>query len=299
MAQFGDARLYEDLCQQVEAQDGHHPSPFARMPAHPGEVRPVNILSPAAVAEVWHRYRPIYFEQVRIQRGGMANDVGYVDDDENPGVPTWLSKKSGGTAQLDLSPRGTPVAWSEMVNFWRGLRPDRVVGPDDPLRCTIDSMFQYKVNLYQLFWRIQHSARLLPEGCDIDHQGEAYHGVNHLPGYRPGWKIEKSTLGSTESNELRKHCSRYALMWRKPDYSLIPEAEVRSYTGPTLCPHSHCGSPCYGPYPVAVREKTFTTPKGKAKKRKAEEEKSTRGRGRGKQSLPSPETPPGPQFAAM
>jgi hypothetical protein len=94
-----------------------------------------------------------------------------------------------------------------------------------------------------------HYYRKLPVGVEVAHCGEAYHNVVAWPGWLRGYKVELSTLASSDFNESQKYCNRYGLMWRKPDSTIIPEAEIATYAGPTLCFHRAVGVPCCGPHP--------------------------------------------------
>jgi hypothetical protein len=123
------------------------------------------------------------------------------------------------------------------------------------------------LNVHLLLWRWQHDARLVPACVEVSHLAESYHRLG-LPvpfnNWSSGHKIELSELESAEMNESRKVCTRFGLMWRKPDGSLITPDEkwggASQYVGPTMCLHSMLGSPCYGPYFDEARKPTFYTP---------------------------------------
>lgn len=130
-----------------------------------------------------------------------------------------------------------------------------------------------KLNEHQLVWRAFHrfpddTPRKLYRGVELSHQAEAYHSPTIIPGFRLGWKVEKSTLESVEMNELRKLDNQFALMWRKPDGSPIQPHEVHGtgigpyYNGPTMCVHSHFTypAPCFAPYPHQYQGPTFQSP---------------------------------------
>ena len=123
------------------------------------------------------------------------------------------------------------------------------------------------LNVHLLLWRWQHTGRLVPTGVEVSHKAESYHRMG-LPAPFDNWsnghKVELSELESAEMNESRKLCTRFGLMWRKPDGSVISPSEkwgeADEYVGPTMCPHSVLGSPCCGPYVDVARKPTFLTP---------------------------------------
>jgi hypothetical protein len=139
--------------------------------------------------------------------------------------------------------------------------------------CRLFNPAPTKLNEHQLVWRAFHrfpdgTPRKLYRGVELSHQAEAYHSAAVIPGFKRGWKVEKSTLESAEMNELRKLDNQFALMWRKPDGSLIQPHEVHErgvgpyYFGPTMCVHSHFAipAPCFAPYPHQQQGPSFQSP---------------------------------------
>lgn len=101
-------------------------------------------------------------------------------------------------------------------------------------------------------WRYTHRNEdgtypLVPAVAEISHKAEGYSAAH------PEWgkgKVELSELESADVNESRKICTRFGLMWRKPNGNRIAEDERDSYSGATMCFHGAFGSPCYAPYPA-------------------------------------------------
>jgi hypothetical protein len=115
-----------------------------------------------------------------------------------------------------------------------------------------------KVNMSHVLWRWTHGYRMLPVGCEVSHHGEAYESADHWPAnqlgvpYSPGFRCEVTQLEDGAVNESRKLCSRFALMWRRPDGVLIPQDQKDTYNGPTMCIHGALfDTPCYGPFPTS------------------------------------------------
>lgn len=129
------------------------------------------------------------------------------------------------------------------------------------------------LSLSNLMWRWTHrnadgSYPLVPVVVEISHHAEGYSAANSVE-----WgaaKVELSQLESHDVNESRKVCTRFGLMWRKPNGNLIGVDD--DYAGPTMCFHGIWGVPCYAPHPDQWIAPTGATPNprkmGGGKKRK-------------------------------
>ena len=144
------------------------------------------------------------------------------------------------------------------------------------------------LSLSSLMWRYSHpnadgTYPLIPSVAEISHHAEGYTAANLVD-----WgaaKVELSALESHDVNESRKVCTRFGLMWRKPNGNLIGADE--DYAGPTMCFHGAFGSPCYAPHPYQWNAPTGATPNprktGGGRKRKGGGDGGgSGGRGRGK-----------------
>lgn len=124
----------------------------------------------------------------------------------------------------------------------------------------------FQLNIHQVLWRFNNrlsdgSPRHLYAGVDVSHQAESYHNAATWPGWHNGMKVEESVAETSEVNEDRKACTLFGRMWQFPDGTPMSPADAKSYVGPTACPHSRFGKPCFAPYPTDWRVPTFTTPK--------------------------------------
>ena len=202
----------------------------------------VNNLSPQAILDLVARLRANpgpRLVPVTVETGGA------------PPRDAFRSKYASSTSTAQFHPPQGSVAAAELL----------AQGWEEPLN-------NININIHLLMWRFTHNFRLVPQGVEVSHQAEAYHRPG-LPGPFSGWlnghKVELTELETREVNESRKQCSKFGLMWIKPDGSLIEQDEkwgqANQYSGPTLCWHKALGAPCYGPYIAVAKAPTFVTPK--------------------------------------
>lgn len=131
---------------------------------------------------------------------------------------------------------------------------------------------QYNINVGHLIWRKRHvnvagQPRKVMQTVELSHHAEAYHSdaffaaLNVTANQRATSKVEVAEMEVAAINESRKFCGLLSLMWRKPTGEIIPEDDISTYTGPTMCWHGQLGgTPCYGPLPVEFHAPTGTTP---------------------------------------
>jgi hypothetical protein len=100
----------------------------------------------------------------------------------------------------------------------------------------------------------------IPNKGEVSHMAEGYHNAVGITGYKEGMTIELVTLETRPMNLTRCLCRRYGLMWLKADGTPIPDDELDTYSGETLCMHGKYGQPCYGLEPPRTRGIANTIP---------------------------------------
>lgn len=196
-----------------------------------------------------------YLVQVQIKTGGGYQGVRFPTRSAYRGNPAAfaqlflsnqfkLSRTIGGNAALQQIQAYYDLKAAE-GHDWPGNRPT--------------TMNACNINMANFVWRYTHKIgsafRKIRSTVEISHHAESY-SVAH-----PEWgecKVEVTQLESAPVNESRKNCTRFGLMWLKPNGELIGLEE--EYSGPTQCPHANCNSPCYAPYPTLRKEPTGFTP---------------------------------------
>ena len=197
-----------------------------------------------------------------VQSGVILPDAQVVETGGGRNGVRWPSRTVTVTTRTQIRPNAGSAPDIQIRNWRMANVPDEPVGA------------QIYVNTSHLLWRRSHlfdgSPRHVMQTVELSHHAESYHtqaimqGIHGVPiSFVSQCRVEIAEMEMSLMNETRKLCTRFAMMWRYPNGDIIPLAQVATYTGPTMCPHSTLGgTPCYAPRPTegGARAPTGKTP---------------------------------------